>query len=144
METGLNELKKEMLTDQTHIKEQINIKDEVLSDKIKQLEEQFIKEKAKTDTDLEAMKAQLDVIKISYTVNDKQLMERIQTIISSEIRNACSDKEQEILMTLWIRELKEILSDFEKKIKKLTPKEFMIRLDEILESISVFKQRIIK
>jgi hypothetical protein len=90
------------------------------------------------------MKSQLDVIKISYTVNDKQLMERIQTMISTEIRNACSDKEREILMNLWIKELKEITSDFEKKLKKMPPKEFMVRLEEILEAISVFKQNIIK
>ncbi|MHA1349294.1 MAG: hypothetical protein ACTSPZ_00490 [Promethearchaeota archaeon] len=49
--------------------------------------------------------------------------------------------ENEILMKIWISEFKEIIRDFE-KLKKLKPKEFSVRLNEISETIDIFKQKI--
>ena len=83
------------------------------------------------------------ILKISYTVNDKQLMEKIEAMISGEVRNACGDKEREILMNIWIKELKDIIHNFE-KLKKIHPREFNIKMNEIADTIEVFKQKIVK
>jgi hypothetical protein len=46
-------------------------------------------------------------------------------------------------MKIWINEFKEIINNFE-KLKKLKPKDFSVRLNEISDTIEVFKQRILK
>ena len=45
-------------------------------------------------------------------------------------------------MKIWISEFKAIINDFE-KLKKLKPKEFSIRLNEISDTIEVFKQKLL-
>jgi len=45
-------------------------------------------------------------------------------------------------MKIWISEFKEILRDFE-KLKKLKPKEFSVWLNEISDTIEIFKQKIV-
>ena len=64
-------------------------------------------------------------------------------MIFSEVRNACGDKENEILMKVWINELKDILSDFE-KFKKMHAKEFTVKIEEISNTIDIFKQKLVK
>ncbi|MFX1339951.1 MAG: hypothetical protein ACFFDK_15170, partial [Promethearchaeota archaeon] len=118
-------------------------KDEVLTDMIKKFDEQFTKDKRHINEELETLKGQQDVLKISYTVNEKQLLEKIEAMISSEVRNACGDKEREILMNIWIKELKGIIADFE-KLKKMHPQEFNIKMNEIANTIEVFKQKVVK
>ena len=110
---------------------------------IKKFDEQFTKDKRHINEELEILKGQQDVLKISYTVNEKQLLEKIGALIASEVRNACGDKEREILMNIWIKELKSIIADFE-KLKKMHPQEFNITMNEIANTIEVFKQKIVK
>ena len=128
---------------QDNIQTQIDAKDEVLTDMIKKFDDQFTKDKRHINEELETLKGEQDVLKISYTVNDKQLMERIEAMISGEVRNACGDKEREILMNIWIKDLKDIIHNFE-KLKKIHPREFNIKMNEIADTIEVFKQKIVK
>ena len=46
-------------------------------------------------------------------------------------------------MNIWIKELKDIIADFE-KLKKMNPKEFTMKIEEISDTIELFKQKIIK
>ncbi len=128
---------------QEKIQSQIDVKDEVLTDMIKKFDEQFTKDKRQLNEELELLKGQQDVLKISYTVNEKQLIEKIKAMITGEVRNACSDKEREILMNIWIKELKDLIHDFE-KLKKMHPREFNLKMNEIVDTIEVFKQKIVK
>lgn len=128
---------------QDNIQIQIDAKDEVLTDMVKKFDKEFTKDKRHINEELETLKGQQDVLKISYTVNDKQLMERIEAMISGEVRNACGDKVREILMNIWIKELKDIIHNFE-KLKKIHPREFNIKMNEIADTIEVFKQKIVK
>lgn len=136
-------LKSNLNISQDNIQTQIDAKDEVLTDMIKKFDEQFTKDKRHINEELETLKGQQDILKISYTVNDKQLMEKIEAMISGEVRNACGDKEREILMNIWIKELKDIIHNFE-KLKKIHPREFNIKMNEIADTIEVFKQKIVK
>lgn len=136
-------LKSNLNISQDNIQTQIDAKDEVLTDMIKKFDEQFTKDKRHINEELETLKGQQDILKISYTVNDKQLMEKIEAMISGEVRNACGDKEREILMNIWIKELKDIIHNFE-KLKKIHPREFNIKMIEIADTIEVFKQKIVK
>lgn len=128
---------------QDNIQTQIDAKDEVLTDMVKKFDEEFTKDKRHINEELETLKGQQDVLKISYTVNDKQLLEKIEAMISGEVRNACGDKEREILMNIWIKDLKDIIHNFE-KLKKMHPQEFNIKMNEIANTIEVFKQKIVK
>ncbi len=100
-------------------------------------------EKSKTTTTLESLKAQYDVLKISYAVNEKSLLEKIKEIAQTEIIAAVKGKEIDVLMKLWIRELKDIITDFE-KLKKMRPKELILQIDEITNIIDAFKQKLEK
>ena len=80
---------------------------------------------------------------ISYTIKEKQLSEKIQSMIYTEIRMVCQDKEKEILMNIWIDKLNEIVTDFE-KLKKVNPKEFNIQINEISKTIELFKLKLQK
>ncbi len=128
---------------QDNIQTQIDAKNEVLADMIKKFDEQFIKDKRHINEELETLKGQQDVLKISYTVNEKQLLEKIEAMISGQVRNACGDKERDILMNIWMKELKDIIHDFE-KLKKVHPQEFNIKMNEIASTIELFKQKIMK
>jgi hypothetical protein len=139
----IQDLQKKLNISQDTIQTQIDAKDEVLTDMIKKFDEQFTKDKRHINEELETLKGQQDVLKISYTVNEKQLLEKIEAMISSEVRNTCSDKEREILMNIWIKELKGIITDFE-KLKKMHPQEFNLKMNEIANTIEVFKQKVVK
>jgi len=91
--------------------------------------------------DVETLKTQQDVLRISYTVNEKKLMDKINTSITKALRKLIQGKESELLMKVWIDELREIIENFE-NLKKLKPKEFSIRLTEISDTIEIFKQKI--
>lgn len=125
------------------IKEEVDTQEEITRDMMHKFDEDYVKDKQKINADIEQLKQEQDVLKISYTVNDKQLIEKIEAMIFSEVRNACGDKENEILMKIWINELKDILSDFE-KFKKMHAKEFTVKIEEISNTIDVFKQKLVK
>ena len=140
---NLKNLKEELNIFQHNLEDQINVQKEINSDLIQEFNKQFTTDKRILAEELEKIKGEQDVLKISYTINEKQLLEKIQVIIASEIRNVCSDKEREILMNIWIKELKEIITDFD-KLKKMNPIEFNMKIEEISDTIEEFKQKIIK
>ncbi len=106
-------------------------------------DEQFTMDKNRIKSELEEIKSQQDVLKISYTISEKRLLEKIQSMIYTEIRMVCQDKEKEILMNIWIDKLNEIVTDFE-KLKKVNPQEFNIQINEISKTIELFKLKLQK
>ena len=109
---------------------------------INKFNEELLQLKLSMKEDIESLKTQQDVLKISYTINEKNLMDKVNSSISTIIAKQIEGKENEILMKIWISEFKEIIHDFE-KLKKLKPKEFSIRLNEISDTIDIFKQKIL-
>ena len=87
------------------------------------------------------MKNDQDILKISYTINEKKLIEQIKSVVRIEFNKKIKGQEAELLMKLWIEDLKEITSNFE-NLKKVNPKEFSVQLREISNTINAFKQKI--
>ena len=139
----MNDLQNKVASNQEHSIKQIETQEEIIMSMIHKFDDQFMQDKSKIEADLERVKADQDVLKISFTVNEKQLLEKIKAMIYTEIRNVCREKEYEILMNTWISELNEIITDFE-KLKKLHPQEFNIKMNEIAQTIELFKQKITK
>ena len=112
-------------------------------DMINRFNEELLKHKSTMNEDMQKLKTQQYVLKISYTINEKKLMDKINSSISEAINRRIEGKESEILMKRWISEFKDIIGDFE-KLKKLKPKEFTLRLNEISDTIEIFKQKILE
>ena len=108
---------------------------------INKFNEELLQHKSSMKEDIESLKTQQDILKISYTINEKKFMDKINSSIRTIINKQVEGKENEILMKIWISEFKEIISDFE-KLKKLKPKEFSVLLNEISDTIDIFKQKI--
>lgn len=140
---NIKNLNKEFEIFQQNLEEQLNAHKEINTELIQEFDKQFNKDKRKLEEELASIQREQDVLKISYTVNEKQLLEKIEAMILSEISNVCSDKEREILMNIWMKDLKEIVNDFE-KLKKMNPKEFTLKIGEITDTIELFKQKIVK
>ncbi|MHA1291679.1 MAG: hypothetical protein ACTSQJ_03300 [Promethearchaeota archaeon] len=134
--------KEKFILNTNQIQEQIKTQEDIIMSMIHKFDDQFLQEKTKILSEIEEIKSQYDVLKISFTVNEKNLLEKIKAMIESEIRLTVKGKEKEILMKLWIEELKEIINDFE-KLKKAKPKEFMLQLNEITSIIDSFKRKIL-
>jgi hypothetical protein len=111
-------------------------------DMINKFNEELLKHKTSMNEDMEKLKTQQDVLRISYTINEKKLMDKINSSITEVINKRIEGKESEILMKIWINELKEIIINFE-KLKKVKPKEFSVRLNEISDTIEIFKQKLL-
>ncbi|MBY9012330.1 MAG: hypothetical protein KGD70_08140 [Candidatus Lokiarchaeota archaeon] len=111
-------------------------------DMINKFNEELLKHKTSMKEGMEKLKTQQDVLRISYTINEKKLMDKINSSIAEVINKRIEGKESEILMKIWINEFKEIINDFE-KLKKLKPKEFSVRLNEISDTIEIFKQKLL-
>ena len=109
---------------------------------IKKFNDELLQHKTTMQDDMQQLKTQQDVLKISYTINEKKLMDKINSSITNILNMRIEGKESEILMKIWINEFKEIINDFE-KLKKLKSKEFSVRLNEISDTIEVFKQKIL-
>ncbi|MHA1460637.1 MAG: hypothetical protein ACTSO8_04065 [Promethearchaeota archaeon] len=109
---------------------------------INRFNDELLKHKSTMKEDMEKVKTQQDVLRISYTINEKKLMDKISSSITKSINKRIEGKESEILMKIWIKEFNEIIENFE-KLKKLKPKEFSIRLNEISDVIEVYKQKIL-
>ena len=104
---AIKELSNEMSNRNQLIKEEVDTQEEITRDMMQKFDEDYTKDKIAIAAEIEQLKQEQDVLKISYTVNDKQLLEKIEAMISGEVRNACGDKEREILMNIWIKDLKE-------------------------------------
>jgi hypothetical protein len=139
----INSIKSDILSSQERIEQTIKTQEEIIMDMINKFNEELLKHKTTMNEDMQKLKTQQDVLKISYTINEKKLTEKIDSSISKAINRRIEGKESEILMKIWINEFKDIISDFE-KFKKLRPKEFSVRLNEISDTIDVFKQKILE
>ncbi|MFX0136487.1 MAG: hypothetical protein ACFFDN_22800, partial [Candidatus Hodarchaeota archaeon] len=108
---------------------------------MKKFNDEFLKHKSKVSEDIETLKTQQDVLKISYAINENKLIDKIKSLIATELKNRIQGQESEILMKIWIDEFRDIANNFE-KLKKVKPKEFNLRLNEILNAIEQFKEKI--
>ena len=129
---------KEMLQ---RIEETIKTQEEIIMDMIKKFNDEFYQHKTNVLEDLEHIKNQQDVLKISYTVNEKKLLDKIEKIVIKKVHEKIDGRENEILMKIWLDEFKDIIADFE-NLKRIDPKEFKIRLKEITDTIEMFKSKI--
>jgi len=134
-------IKKDISFNQERIEQTIKTQEEIIMDMINKFNEQLLVHKSQIQKDVETIKTQQDVLKISYTVNEKKLMDKINISITKSLRKLIQGKESELLMKIWVDEFKEIIENFE-NLKKLKPKEFSIRLTEIADIIEIFKQKI--
>ena len=137
----MTSIKNDILSSQERNEQTIRTQEEIIMDMINRFNEELLQHKSSMKEDIEYLKTQQDVLKISYTINEKTFMDKINSSISTIINKQVEGKENEILMKIWINEFKEIISDFE-KLKKLKPKEFSVRLNEISDTIDIFKQKI--
>jgi len=134
-------IKSDILSSQERIEQTIRTQEEIIMDMINRFNNELLKHKSTMKEDMEKLKTQQDVLRISYTINEKKLMNKIESSITKAITKHLDGKESEILMKIWINEFKEIFENFE-KLKKLKPKEFSVRLNEISDILEVFKQKI--
>jgi hypothetical protein len=137
----MTSLRGDILSSQERLEQTIRTQEEIIMDMINKFNEELLQHKSSMKEDIENLKSQQDILKISYTINEKKFMDKVNSSISTIIRKQVEGKENEILMKIWISEFKEIIRDFE-KLKKLKPKEFSVRLNEISNTIDIFKQKI--
>jgi len=134
---------KTIKNDVSYIREQIKTQEEIINSKFKEFSEQYLIDKKNMTAKLQEIESEYDTMKISLAINEKHLLERLKSMISAEIDMAVKGKEQELLMNLWIDELNQIISDFE-KLKSMHPKEFSLRINEISKTVEIFKQNLKK
>ena len=141
LETSMVSAKTDISLNQERMEQTIKTQEEIIMDMINKFNEQLLIHKSQMQKDVETLKTQQDVLRISYTVNEKKLMDKINASITKALRKLIQGKESELLMKIWIDEFREIIENFE-KLKKLKPKEFSIRLTEISDTMDIFKQKI--
>lgn len=141
LENELNKLIKENLYSREQVEGKIKIQEEIIMDMLKKFNEEFYKHKSEVINDVETLKSQQDILRISYTVNENKLVEKVKDLITEELKERIHGQEGEILMKMWIDEFRDIIKNFE-KLKKLKPKEFNLKLNELLKNIEEFKQKI--
>ncbi len=124
-------------------KEEFDTKEEVLGDMIKKFNEENMEYQNSLKPILEDLKSEQDLVKITVDVLKKQIYESAKEWIDEEIKLACKNKEKEILMNLWIDEMKNIIDSLD-SLKKLHPKELKLHINEISSTIDSFKAKFIK
>jgi hypothetical protein len=135
------EIKKVISNTEEKIEETIKVQEDIIMGMMHKFNEEFYNHKTIILKELEALKNEQDVLKISYTINENKLIEQIKSVVKAEFNNKIKGLEAELLMKLWIDDLKEIISNFE-NLKKVNPKEFTVQLREISDTITAFKQKI--
>ena len=141
VEDNIESIKKDISIQQQQFENTIKTQEEIIVDMINRFNDEFLKNKTRVTTDLEEVKSQQDILRISYTINESQLMNKIKDLIGYEIKKSIKGKEEQILMRTWIDELKKIVSNFD-ELKKLHPREFNLQLEEISNIIEFFKQKL--
>ncbi len=139
----LSEIQKQLKLNINSINETIKTQEEIITDMMKKFNETQLKDKNQLLADIESLKNQIDVMKISFTLNEKKLQQKINKMIQDEIKKSVKTKETEVLMNIWISELKDIVKDFD-ALKKMHPKEFEIKISEICNIIDLFKIKLAK
>ena len=137
----IKEIKKTISNTEEKIEETIKVQEDIIMGMMQKFNEEFYKYKTMVLKELEAVKNEQDILRISYTINENKLLEQIKSVVQTEFNNKIKDQEAELLMKLWIDDLKEIISSFE-NLKKVNPKEFLVQLREISDTINIFKQKI--
>ena len=137
----IKEIKKTIYSTEEKIEETIKVQEDIIMGMMQKFNEEFYKQKTMVLKELEALKNDQDVLKISYTINENKLLEQIKSVVQTEFNHKIKGHEAELLMKLWIEDLKEIISSFE-NLKKANPKEFSVQLREISDTINAFKQKI--
>lgn len=137
----IKEIKNMIYSTEEKIEETIKVQEDIIMGMMQKFNEEFYKHKTTVLKEIEAVKNEQDVLKISYTINENKLLEQIKSVVQTEFNNKIKGQEAELLMKLWIDDLKEIITSFE-NLKKANPKEFSIQLREISDTINVFKQKI--
>lgn len=137
------QLREDFSNQMTQIKEEFETKEIVLRDIEKKHNEDNEKFRNQLKPVLEELRSQQDLVKITLDVLKKQIYESAKEWISNEIKTAVKNKEREILMNIWIDEMKEIINNVD-KMKKMPPKEIKLQLNEISSTIDSFKQKFIK
>lgn len=110
-------------------------------DRIQSLKDNISQENHELMVKIGDLKEELDTLKISYTINEKTLLEKVKDVIRVEVKNAVVGYEKEALMNVWIEELKEIINDFD-KLKQQNPEEFDLHIKEIVSTIEFFRKRL--
>ena len=123
--------------------EEVDTKEEVLRDMLKKFEADNIEFKNNLKPVLGTLKSQQDLVKITLDVQKKQIHDSAKVWINDEIKLACKNKEREILINLWIDEMKEIIDNLD-KLKEIHPKELKLHINEISSAIGSFKKKYIK
>ena len=141
LEDKIDSLTKDVSINLQNIQDQIKTQKDDNISMSNDFNELITKTTSKIDSQLEQIKGQQDVLKVSFDVLEKKILDDAKTMIFGEVRMACKDKEDEILMNIWIEELKEIINDFD-KLKELNPKDLKIQIDEISQVIASFKKRL--
>ncbi|MGQ4875947.1 MAG: hypothetical protein ACP6IY_17920 [Promethearchaeia archaeon] len=126
---------------QQKIQDLLKNQEKIILDILNKFKKQMKDDKTKIEAEIEKIKAEQDTLKISFTINENKLLDIIKLGIENEVKEAIKGKEYEILMKYWIDELKEIISNFD-NLKKKKPKEFVIQLNEIADTIEIFKEKI--
>jgi len=139
----IKEVSEDLFSKIQTIKEEFDIKDTVLRDIEKRHNEENTKFQNQLKPVLENLKSQQDVTKMKMDMIKKQLYESAKEWISNEMKTAIREKEKEILMNVWIDEMKEIINNVE-QLKKMNPKELKLQLNEISSTIESFKQKFVK
>ena len=140
---NIGNLQNFMEKNQIEIQEQLKVQEEISNDKINKFQGGYIKDKSNLDTQLEVLKNNVDVININIDVIEKRILENVKSIIYSEIKNMSYEKEQEILMNIWIDDLNDIINNLE-KLKNLHPKDLKLKLNEISYVIDSYRQKFTK
>ncbi|TXT61820.1 MAG: hypothetical protein BAJALOKI2v1_10090 [Promethearchaeota archaeon] len=136
----INSIEKKLALSQEDIKEHIKNQEEIIMDMIHKFNDELLNYKNTFISKIDDLKSEQDVLKISYSINEKKLLQKIHSEIKQQMNKAVKSKEKEVLMNLWIEELKEIISNFE-KLKSMNPKEFKVQINEICNVIDTFKQK---
>lgn len=141
----INDFKEEVAKNQSQmlqrIEETIKTQEEIIMDMIKKFNDEFYQHKTNVLGELEHLKNQQDVLKISYAVNENKLIDKIEKIVIRKVQDKIDGRENEILMKIWIEEFKKIIENFD-TLKKMKPDEFKIRLKEIADVIDLYKSKI--
>jgi hypothetical protein len=137
----IKDIKKMISNTEEKIEETIKVQEDIIMGMMQKFNEEFYNYKTMVLKELEALKNDQDVLKISYTINENKLLGQIKSVVQTEFNNKIKGQEAELLMKLWIEDLKEITNNFE-NLKKANPKEFSVQLREISDTINIFKQKI--
>lgn len=113
----------------------------ITDERFSALREDISKENQESSRKIDALKEELDTLKISYTINEKNLLEKVKEVIKVEVKNAVQGYEKEALMNVWIDELGEIIKDFD-KLKQQNPEDFELHVKKIASTIELFRQKL--